>query len=64
MATEISRIFRPQYRDIEVIIEDDFGIRRPSYINLGNGPVDVNAVIADILTETQEQTDAVRANLE
>lgn len=62
MPKEISRAFRPNFHDLEVVIEDDFGIQRPVYIGLGNGP-DVDEEILNLLTESQRRTDLVKKSL-
>ena len=65
MAKEISRTFRPEHRDVLVVIEDDFGVRRQLYVGLrevcracqrpmptgADGNVDVDAVVDGVLKE-------------
>lgn len=62
MPKEISRTFRPNFHDLEVWIEDDFGIQRPVYIGLQNGP-DVDLEIRNLITESQRRTDQVKKSL-
>lgn len=62
MPKEISRKFRPNFHDLEVVIEDDFGVQRPNYINLQNGP-DVDEEIRNLVTESQRRTDQVKKSL-
>lgn len=62
MPREISRKFRPNFHDLEVVIQDDFGVERPAYINLQSGP-DVDLAVRDLLTESQRRTDLVKKSL-
>ncbi len=62
MCKEISRKFRPDHRDVEVVYEDCFGVRKLLYVGLSRPtPVDVEAEIQRVFQEDDQLTANVKA---
>jgi hypothetical protein len=59
MATEISRTFDLPHGAVIVIIQDKFGNTSPHTLYVAGVP-DVNAAVAQLLTDTDTQAEALR----
>ncbi len=60
MCTLISKAFRPEHRDIEVVYLDALGIEKRLYVGLALGPVNVEEKIAAHFAEDDAICEAVK----